>query len=92
MHVPRPIPNFSINILPLSTVMKAALPACGILNLLANLKIDMIYGVQERMVINSLDYSFKEVRLSQGGLPIVMSGIDDNKWGFDTWRYPETLE
>jgi hypothetical protein len=53
MHVSKPIPNFSINILPLSPVMQAALPACRILILLANLKIDMIYGMQERMVMKN---------------------------------------
>jgi hypothetical protein len=31
MHVSRPRPNFSIHTLPLSPVMQAALPACGIL-------------------------------------------------------------
>ena len=47
MHVSRLGPDFSINILQLSPVMQAALPACGILSLLDNLKIDMIYGMKE---------------------------------------------
>ena len=47
MHVSRPDSDFSINILQLSPVMQAALPACGILGLLGNLKFDMIYGMKE---------------------------------------------
>ena len=47
MHVSRLGPDFSINILQLSPVMQAALPICGILILLDNLKIDMIYGMKE---------------------------------------------
>jgi hypothetical protein len=54
MHVSKPITNLSISIFPLSPVMKATLPACGILIFLDNLKIDMIYGMQKRMVINTL--------------------------------------
>ena len=50
MHVSRLGPDFSINILQLSPVIQAALPACGILSLLDNLKIDIIYG---RTEINS---------------------------------------
>jgi len=47
MHVSRLGTDFSINILQLSPVMQAALPACGILSLLDILKIDMIYGMKE---------------------------------------------
>jgi hypothetical protein len=47
MHVSRLGSDFSINILHLSPVMQTSLPACGILSLLDNLKIDMIYGMKE---------------------------------------------
>jgi hypothetical protein len=47
MHVSRLGTDLSINILQLSPVMQAALPVCGILSLLDNLKIDIIYGMKE---------------------------------------------
>jgi hypothetical protein len=69
MHVSRLGPDFSINILQLSPVMQAALPVCGILSLLDNLKIDMIYGMKETngyKYCQEIMYSFKAVRLLQG--------------------------
>ena len=69
MHVSRLGPDFSINILQLSPVMQAALPACGILSLLDNLKIDMINGMKEMNGYKNCQeimYSFKAVRLLQG--------------------------
>ena len=69
MHVSRLGPAFSINILQLSPVMQAALPACGILSLLDNLKIDMIYGMKEMNGYKNCQeimYSFKAVKLLQG--------------------------
>ena len=69
MHVSRLGPHFSINILQLSPVMQTALPACGILSLLDNLKIDMIYGIKEMNGYKNCQeimYSFKAVRLLQG--------------------------
>ena len=47
MHVSRPIPEYSINILHFSPAMQAALPAGVILGFLDNLKIDMIYTMKE---------------------------------------------
>ena len=79
MHVSRPIPNFSINILPLSPVMKAALPACGILILLDNPKIDMICGMKEMNGYKNCQeiiHSFKAVRLLREDL-LAASGKDD---------------
>jgi len=49
--------------------MQAALPICGILILLDNLKIDMIYGMKEMNGYKNCQeimYSFKAVRLLQG--------------------------
>ena len=69
MHVSKFGPDFSINIIQLSPVMQAALPACGILSLLDNLKIDMIYGMKEMngyKYCQEIMYSFKAVRLLQG--------------------------
>lgn len=69
MHVSRLGPDFSINILQLSPVMRAALPAFGIFSLLYNLKIDMIYGTKEMNGYKNCQeiiYSFKAVRLLQG--------------------------
>ena len=69
MHVSRLGPDFSINILQLSPVMQAALPACGILSLLDNLKIDMIDGMKEMNGYKNCQeimYSLKAVRLLQG--------------------------
>jgi len=47
MHVSRPDLDLSINIFQLSPVRQAALPACVILILLDNLKIDTIYKMAE---------------------------------------------
>jgi hypothetical protein len=66
MHVSRLGSDFSINILQLSPVMQAALPACGILRLLDNLNIDMICGMKEMngyKDCQEIMYSFKTVRL-----------------------------
>jgi hypothetical protein len=79
MHVSSPIPNFSINILPLSAVTKAALPECGILILPGNLKIDMIHGMQEMNGYKNCQeiiHSFKAVRLLREDL-LAASGKDD---------------
>jgi hypothetical protein len=48
MHVSRPSPDISINIPSLSPAMQPALPGCGIITFLENLKIDMIYREKER--------------------------------------------
>ena len=69
MHVSRLGPDFSINILQLSPVIQAALSVCGILSLLGNLKIDMIYGMKEMNGYKNCQeimYSFIAVRLLQG--------------------------